>query len=153
MKKKEKKNSKFLQIAAVALFILLVIQVSRQPLQSQKNLPPANKEKAGGEKIEISGVSVNDFFKQLPEGASKDYVSIALVQNYYHVFYFAPDQLFTISIQRSPFDEMREIAEQEFLKSLDVSEENACKLNVQITTPLYANPGKAGQSYRLSFCE
>ncbi len=84
---------------------------------------------------------------------TEEYKTIAYKKGYYHLFYFAPEELFIISIQRYPFDEIRPIAEQEFLKTLAIGEEDACKLNVELTTPGYANPGKAGKTYSLSFCK
>jgi len=42
--------------------------------------------------------------------------------------------------------------EKRFIELLDISEAEACKLDVIITTPQFVNPEFAGEEYYLSFC-
>ena len=67
--------------------------------------------------------------------------------------YHPKDNFFLISILDSPFESARLAAEQQFLQSLEISESEACKLNVSVTTPRFANPEEAGRNYKLSFCK
>jgi cytoskeletal protein RodZ len=67
--------------------------------------------------------------------------------------YYDEDKGFLIVILGSPFEEKKRDAEKTFLENLDITEEEACKLKVEITTPMYANPDEAGGVYSLSFCE
>jgi len=77
---------------------------------------------------------------------------VFLEKNDYHFTYYAGADSFLIGIFNSPFEEVREKAEEEFLDVLFISEREACELNVSITTPRFANPGQFGKSYPLSFC-
>lgn len=70
-----------------------------------------------------------------------------------HIIFFNETESFLISILESPFEVKRREAEQEFLETMSLTEEEACKLNVEITTPLFANPDEAGKIFRLSFCK
>lgn len=102
-------------------------------------------------RIKISGVEVADFTKEISQDESPSYYTIAKTADY-HIFFMPADELFFISITSYPFDEHRGVAEQKLLEVLAISEDDACKLNVDITTPAYANPDKAGKVYDLSFC-
>ncbi len=59
---------------------------------------------------------------------------------------------YQISILGSPFATYRTQAENAFLVLLKISKEEACKLNVTIGTPYFANPDESGKIYPLSFC-
>ncbi|MBN1169049.1 hypothetical protein JXA63_04125 [Candidatus Woesebacteria bacterium] len=71
----------------------------------------------------------------------------------YSIDYFDDYGGFLIVIKDSPFEEKKELAEKAFLENLEITEEEACKLKVEITTPMYANPDEAGRVYSFSFCE
>ena len=102
--------------------------------------------------LKISGVEVNNFKKSAVKISPEGDVLIADSPNY-QISYIAMDELFIISINSSPFDKIRLDAEAEFLRQLDISESTACSLNVQESTPRFANPELAGQSFGPSFCE
>ena len=109
------------------------------------SLPPTDK-------VIINKVVVNNFFPKATK--INQYGDYSLLKNEeYKILYEAQFNLFLISIISSPFKEIRKTAEGEFVKILGVTQADACKLNVSITTPLYANPQEAGKNYRLSFCE
>jgi hypothetical protein len=71
----------------------------------------------------------------------------------YGIAYFDNDNAFLITIFASPFEEKRTIAEDAFLESLDITQEEACNLTVYITTTMHANPNEASKDHYLSFCE
>lgn len=60
---------------------------------------------------------------------------------------------YKILITKAPFQKYRLEAEQKFLEQMNLTTQQACKLDVEITTPRFANPQEAGQIYKLSFCQ
>jgi hypothetical protein len=105
-----------------------------------------------GRKIIISDVEVNNFFLEKDQLESEAFIPINRGAGYSIAYYNNFNQ-FLISITDAPFEEIRHDAEQKFIDGLDISEEDACKLDVIITTPRFANPDLAGQIFRLSFCD
>ncbi|MFC1625584.1 hypothetical protein ACFL1Q_00880 [Patescibacteria group bacterium] len=100
----------------------------------------------------VSGVKMRDFYKT----ASKiDEAGDMLLfgKEEYSIYFFPNEKHFLITILKSPFQEIRLQAEKEFLKLLDISEEDACKLNSNVVTPRFANSEEAGKYFKLSFCE
>jgi len=71
----------------------------------------------------------------------------------FNFLYRTETDSFLISIFSSPFDEVRFEAERAFTKSLGISQTEACKLEVSVTTPHFANPEHSGEIFGLSFCE
>lgn len=71
----------------------------------------------------------------------------------YQIVYQKDFDRFLISVTGSPFEEVRQEAEQEFLSIAKTNKSVACQLNVVVGTPYFANPGLAGQEFPLSFCE
>lgn len=71
----------------------------------------------------------------------------------HEAYYIASQDMITLSIIASPFDFSRLQAEQDLLQTLQISQQEACTMNVAITTPSFVNPENAGVIYRLSFCE
>ncbi len=147
----------------VLLFVFIISIITIFFLSQSKNKPapvpplltpiptPSLTLPAGG-KINISGVLVNNFFLSAKETTNRGDILIK-DQGLYQFVYFSPENKFLISILSSPFSEVRSEAEGDFLKFLGVSQPDACRLGVDITTPYFANPDYAGTIYRLSFCE
>lgn len=71
----------------------------------------------------------------------------------YQIIYFQKEDQFLISILKSPFEAIREEAEDEFLQITKADQETLCKLDVVLTTPSFANPSLAGKIVYLSFCQ
>jgi hypothetical protein len=63
----------------------------------------------------------------------------------YSITYLPKFGKFMISILTSPFEQVR-------LTKLQISEAQACQLDISISTPLFANPDFAGRQFTLSFC-
>lgn len=77
-----------------------------------------------------------------------------IVQNDSYVALYQPKfNDFLISITSTPFTQLRQLAEQDFLDKLQLTKDQACKLDVKITTPYFANPDIAGEIFPLSFCQ
>jgi len=142
--KTRKSNIKLFIGIVITLFLILAVRIVAQPDFLATLLS------GGKEKIEISGVKVNDFTQK---AQSDNYSITILKEKNYHIFYFKKENKFLISIVGYPFDMWREEGEKAFVDVLGISKRNACKLNVEISTPYFANPDKAGQQYPLSFCK
>ncbi len=119
--------------------------VSQSPIQKNDESPPAAKIVVG------NGIFVNNFkidAQELPGGDEKISDEAG-----YEIIYFDKFDSFLISILSADFDYQKGLAQEAFLSKLDISEKEACLLNVSITTPVYVNSKLAGQVFRLSFCD
>lgn len=105
-----------------------------------------------GDKINISGITVNDFRKTPVEVNDKN--DTLIVDNEkFQIVYLAQFNKFLITILSSPFEQVRKEGELEFLKVLGISQEDACKLTVEVNTTQFANPDFSGTAFPLSFCQ
>jgi len=102
--------------------------------------------------MEISGVKVNNFYNSNPVINEREDTTFK-ISDQYQLIYFSKENEFLISILASPFEKVRQTAEQSFLTELQITKNQACKLKANITTPYYVNPNESGKNYRLSFCE
>lgn len=100
----------------------------------------------------ISEIHMKNFYQFAQEIKSDGEVIIEENENY-RIMYFPEREYFLISILSSPFSDVRKGAEESFLQILGLNRENACKLNLSITTPIFVNPNEAGTDYHLSFCK
>lgn len=104
-----------------------------------------------GERINISGIPVkNPYISPAQLDTQGD--SLMVREAGFELVYLKQFGEFLISITDSPFEANRRLAETAFLKRLGITQEEACRLNVSITTPISINPTEAGQKYPLSFC-
>lgn len=144
-------------VACTVLIVLFTFRFSsKEPIQPPTLTVPTpiapNIPIPTGKTIEISGVTVKNPYvspvKIDPQGDS-------LMQENpgYSLVYLKPFNEFLISITSSPFEENRKKAEEAFLVRMGVTQEDACRLKVTITTPLSINPNEAGVNYPLSFCQ
>ena len=102
--------------------------------------------------VSVSNISMDNFAKDA-ELIPGNKALIFEEHDDWHILFHSKNELFLISIIGSPFSEKKHHAEQTFLYELGITEEEACKLNVVITTPMFANPDESGKNYPLSFCE
>ncbi len=112
-------------------------------------IPSAGEE---NEKIVISGVPVNNFFIS-PVQTNQQGDILIIDDPKYQIAYLNQFGSFIISILGSPFDDARQKAESQFLNTLGISPQDACRLPVTLNTPSFANPDEAGTNYKLSFCQ
>jgi hypothetical protein len=75
-----------------------------------------------------------------------------LVVKDYTIVFWAPASSFAISLLSKPLTAARHKAEQTFLKDLGVSQDDACKLAVNLGVPVSVDPDVAGILLGLSFC-
>lgn len=135
-----KRNKMVLAMVVVIGFVATVVITAKKQIADE----------AG--RIMVSGISVkNPRSSVVMENEQGDVVFSK--SNGFEIVYLPTFKQFLISITAPPFNENVSAAEQEFLDRLGISEAEACKLNVVITTPQSANPNEAGKNYGLSFCE
>lgn len=79
--------------------------------------------------------------------------SLIVNKSSYQIIYHKNLDQFMISILKSPFEDIRQIAEQEFLQITQADVATVCKLDAVVTTPYFANPDLAGKIFPLSFCQ
>ncbi|MBI5619372.1 hypothetical protein HY950_00235 [Candidatus Gottesmanbacteria bacterium] len=70
----------------------------------------------------------------------------------YDIMYVPSLDEYAIVVYGSPFEPARKEAEQAFLQKLGVAPEQACRLRVTVSTPVFVNPEESKQTYRLGFC-
>lgn len=100
----------------------------------------------GNNQVEISNI-LKDPIKTFPNS------DVAYKRTDDYSFdYYAKDQLFIITITNPDIKNTRIKAENDFLKTLEITEDQACKLNIQLGVPYSINPDASGINYRLSFC-
>jgi len=159
MPKKKKYQFKFrsiyLLVIATILFTASLIMTRSDIIPGLSNkslLPERGKSEVSEKIIEISGVKVADFINKSTNGKSQNFYTIYQTPDY-HLFYIPDQELFYVSITSYPYNEFRPLAEKQLLQSLGITREEACMLNVDLTTTTRANPDKAGEVYGSSFCE
>ena len=101
--------------------------------------------------IYISGVKVKSFYSRTDTiDINKDEYLVR--KNEYLIYYIPKQNIFFIHILGSPFPTLRQQAEKELLSILQITKEDACKLNVKIATYSDKNLEYANKYYLFSFC-
>ena len=73
-------------------------------------------------------------------------------QNNYSIMFFPDDASFIISIKDGNINEVRKRAEADFLSKTNITEQEACQLDVTLAVLWTADINAAGTGYGLSFC-
>ena len=100
---------------------------------------------------QTGAVKVNNITKNPVETFSNYDVEFKKTGDYY-LDYYAKDKLFVITLVNPDIQTARNKAEQDFLSTLQISQAQACQLNVQLGVPYSVNADKAGLNFGLSFC-
>ena len=165
-------NLKRFIIPGIIIFSFVIIALNFIVTQSSNQNPDDTQTNEEGQELSINSDSVtyplpasfskasevvesDVYLKGLSTGNPKVSSSQAsqFVQNSEYVIQYTPSSdSFLIVINSSPFNEQRAKAENEFLDTLNISRQEACTLDVSITTPQWANPNETGTIHRLSFC-
>lgn len=115
-------------------------------------LPEALTELPKGEKITVGDQEINNIYNLAVTTNKYGDVVYSETPDYQQTYFYA-DQYFNITVLTSPFTEGRKVAEEQFLRSTGITQEQACKLDVRVGTIYDVNPNEAGTDYKLSFCE
>jgi len=155
-----KTNKKKAILIAVIVIVMIAFVVNRlipdeKPVSEGSPSPttsPSSIIKPKGEKINVTGVSINNIYNsEIRTNTRGD--TLFLENTDYKILFFSKEEQFLLSIIGSPFNKKREQAEQSFLQTLGIDKDSACKLNVVVNTPSFANPDESGKNYKLSFCK
>lgn len=139
-------------LAIGSLFLRFSRKQIRQPNVFLPTPTPVQIPQISPKKINISGVQTNDFLSS-PKEVNKNGDVLFAETPKYQLVYLQNFNQFIVSILSSPFETIKKEAEIEFLHRLGITENEACKLNVSVTTPYFANPDYSGKNWPLSFCE
>lgn len=96
-------------------------------------------------------VKINNIYTNPLENLSQSGITFLENDNYSADFY-PQDQGFLLVIKDSDVQSARDMLEKDFLETLGISEEDACKLKVSLSVPYSVNKELAGGEYGLSFC-
>lgn len=98
-------------------------------------------------------VTVRDFTKNAAF-ITQDGKTVAVVNSgKYSIVFYRPDQSFAISLLAKPFPIVRQEAERALLSTLNISEQDACKLSVYEGIPISVDQRYPGVNSPLSFCD
>lgn len=113
-------------------------------------VPDKNEEKFTIKTSEGS-VDIQNIYKNSLDTLSGEGVAFKDTDEYY-IAYYPEDQGFLIVIMNSDINRARQNAEKEFVNTLGITNDQACKLKVSLTVPISVNKEAAGGNYGLSFC-
>lgn len=133
------------------MFGILLLFSKSQKTPAPDLLPTPTSVQIPPRKINISGVQTNDFLNSSIETNSNGDALFVKTQNY-QIAYLKEFNQFMIVVMNPPFEKVRNEAENEFLKTLGITQEQACKLNVTVGFSRLAPSDIAGKNFPLSFC-
>jgi len=137
--------SKFILIIIILIIVLLILLGAFLYLRLNKNQPQENKQS------DVEKAKTNALSKAVKTSTEGD---MLLVNNSdYQIVYLKESDQFLLSINKTPFEQIRGDAEEEFRKITRADKETVCKLNVTVSTPSFANPSLGGKVFPLSFCK
>ena len=157
-------SNKKRSLIAIAVVVVLVIWIvgfiigkneKKEVVEIPSPIPTATPKPLNipeSPKIKVSGVEVNNFYREAIIIGNDGYALFEKTSKY-KIAYIPVDKSFLISILDNPFEDVKKEAEKAFLQKLGITQEDACLLNVNIATNIRINPSYAGKNYKLSFCE
>lgn len=104
-----------------------------------------------GEKVRVGKVVMNNFYTIAVSIHGND-VLIKQTDTY-KISFLGNFRTFLISVLSAPFQSIQVQAEQDFLRTLNITQTDACQLYAYVTTSYTVNPDFAGTRYPLSFCK
>lgn len=111
--------------------------------------------KPEGDRFEVKtpsgSVSISNVYKKSIGDGGFNGVIFKNNAQYYIAYYPSPEG-FIITINNKDIKRARLAAEADFIKTLNISKADACKLNINLMVPLDINESIAGQNFGLSFC-
>lgn len=139
----------FIAILLIVSLVLALKSPGSTPPNGQGGQGQAGKievqTKNGQDKVQVNDVTQN------PAQVVTDTVVVEQTADFI-ITYFPKDQAFLISLLSRPVANARQLAEDEFLKKLDISYGDACKLKATVSIPYSVDENLSGQNYDLSFC-
>ena len=163
------KNKKILiAVGIVVLSLVIFVALITNNKETDKTSPDPSQQKTGPYQLPESKINLEEIPTEpdkviIGETETKNFYKSAQAINEsgsavvnksqdYEIVYTPEFSRFNITVLGSPFTQARKTAENKFIETLGINTETACKLNVVVSTPYFANPNESGQSYGLSFC-
>lgn len=98
------------------------------------------------------GVAIENPLKGMSSVNEENPSALMVEDQDFLIEYYAPDQSFNIALMNPDIWNARTAAEARLLEKLHISQEEACKLSVNLSVPLDVNAEASGKNYGLSFC-
>jgi hypothetical protein len=127
---------------------------SPQPADSMEFLPdptPTPLNNIQRSQLESEGVVVENLYKNNPDPEFQADTTIAESEDYSIVF-FVENTLFRVTLYDEPFDQVQQLAEERFLSELKITQQQACRLNVEIVKQP-ADFSQPSIEHTFSFCQ
>lgn len=136
-------------IIAVGIF-LIVMGVLVFFTQKKKSAPlPENITIKG----KVEDITIANPLKNPAEIITEKDVVIAETDKYDILYFKYQEESFLITIKdKYNIQSARDLAENDLLKKLNISKEDACELNVSLGVPNFVSEKLSGKNYGLSFC-
>ncbi|HWA52305.1 MAG TPA: hypothetical protein VG895_04580 [Patescibacteria group bacterium] len=136
-----------LGIFIVIIFVFIYLNSRGQNVSTDQN----NFKAPTGVKVNVNNQTVNNFYKSdtftYPTG------NAVIDENpYYQIAYTSNNQEFLITILSSD-PNSQNLAEQDFVSKLSISQSTACKLNVEVRSYSNLNITSSPNLSKLSFCK
>lgn len=145
----------FIIFALLLVIIALIIRnrgsnVSQTSVSEVNITGSASNDIPDEKQLNINGTNINNFYPKA-KYINKQNDALIVDNPDYQIVYLAPFNKFLISIKSSDFNSVLVKAEQSFLDKLKVDKETACRLPVEINSPI--GLGGTGQILStFSFC-
>lgn len=106
---------------------------------------------AGGGYMEVSGVKINNISK-VGKVIDTQGDMVFSDDKRYQIMYLPLYKIFYVTVLEAPFAQNRIPAENYFIKTLGISQDQSCRLTVYVEIPENIDPVKGGKKYNLSWC-
>ncbi|MBI3954801.1 hypothetical protein HY338_00025 [Candidatus Gottesmanbacteria bacterium] len=101
--------------------------------------------------MEVSGVKIKDITKVALDTNKNGDLKLA-DNDRYLISFLKKFNIFIITVNSPPFDQVSREAENFFITTLGIPKEDACRLTVYVNMTERVDPKKAGLNYNLSWC-
>ncbi len=143
---------KILIICSILIVCCIVVLALLGAAAKNKNKPepiPAGKTAVQTRQGNLP-LQVNDFTQKAVQKTND--VAVINTSASYKLVYFFKDQSFLITLLSPPLGQARNLAENDLLKQLGISQQQACQLNVSVRVPGDVDGAYSGKELGLSFC-
>lgn len=101
--------------------------------------------------MEVSGVKMKDITKVALD-TNKNGDLVLASNDRYLISFLKQFNIFIITVNSAPFDQVSREAESFFVATLGIKKEDACRLTVYVNMTERVDPKRAGLNYNLSWC-
>lgn len=147
-------KKKIITIVAISVGILLIVLISIWYYRSEPSSSTEVTYTSDG-KIALNTnteqIEINDIYSQPVDTLEHNGVTFAQTEDYIMTF-FPEQQEFNVAILNPDISQGRKVFEEDFLRVLGITRQEACKIHIQVGVPYSVNPTATTANYGLSFC-